>query len=102
MKHTYYECKCTRQYCQFCDGGLYACTVCKGFEGSLTTDCPGVPLTEEQDAMIYNYRVWDYREDKGGWCFPDGTGHSMGDDDIRVQRGDQIEAELERRAIERS
>jgi hypothetical protein len=91
MKHVRYECKCNKLYCQFCDGGLFACTACRGLEGTLTTDCPGRPLTEQQEAMIYDYRVWDYREDKGGWCFPDGTGHSMGDLDIRVRFFGELE-----------
>jgi hypothetical protein len=27
--------------CQFCDGGLFACTECGAFEGAMTTHCPG-------------------------------------------------------------
>ena len=78
MKHTKYECKCNRAYCQFCEGGLFSCTVCRGFEGSLPTDCPGTQMTEEQEKNIYAGQL-DYREGKG-WCTPDGTGTSMGDE----------------------
>lgn len=51
--------------CQFCDGGLSACTVCGGFEGSLTTMCPGMPLTVDQLDAVYaklidfnNFQWW--------------------------------------------
>jgi hypothetical protein len=45
VKHTEFICKGGHDYisCQFCDGGLFACTVCDGAEGSLPTDCPGTP-----------------------------------------------------------
>lgn len=46
MKHTWFECKCGQVDCQFCGGGLGACTVCRGFEGTLTTDCVGKRLQE--------------------------------------------------------
>jgi hypothetical protein len=59
-KHTYYECKCNKPYCQFCDGGLGLCTSCNGFEGTLTTECCGRRITEEEERLIYNERVLDY------------------------------------------
>lgn len=56
MEHTWYECKCGRTGCQFCDGGLGHCTVCKGFEGTLTTDCTGKKLSEPTlDAVWKGY-----------------------------------------------
>ena len=82
MKHVRYVCQCRKQYCQFCDGGLFSCTVCGGFEGSLPTDCPGVRMTEQQEQNIYAGQL-DYREGRG-WVTPDGTGNSMGDVDVRV------------------
>ncbi|MBL9042423.1 MAG: hypothetical protein JNM83_12525 [Myxococcales bacterium] len=44
------------------------CSVCEGVEGSsLPTDCPGVKLTQEQVAGIYNHTL-DYRNDR--WDSP--------------------------------
>jgi hypothetical protein len=63
--------------CQFCDGGLFSCTACNGFEGTLPTDCPGVYMTEEQADAVYDGKL-DYREERG-WIAPDGAGTSMGD-----------------------
>jgi hypothetical protein len=79
MEHTEYICKGGHNYpnCQFCDGGLFACTVCNGAEGSLPTDCPGKKMTEEQSNAIYAGTL-DYREGRG-WVTPHGTGKSMGD-----------------------
>lgn len=94
MQHTEYVCRCHRPYCQFCDGGLFACTVCKGFEGSLPTDCPNVKMTSEQEEAVYAGTL-DYREGRG-WVAPDGTGKSMGDsriyaEQLKAKRGDHAE-----------
>lgn len=85
MKHTKYICKGGHDYpgCIFCDGGLFLCTVCKGFEGTLPTDCPGVKMTEGQSDAVYAGML-DYREGRG-WVKPDGTGRSMGDVDVQVE-----------------
>jgi hypothetical protein len=82
MKHTRYECKCNHPYCQFCEGSLFDCTVCGGFEGSLPTDCPGMRMTDEERDQVYAGHI-DYREDRG-WVVPDGTGTSMGDTDALI------------------
>jgi hypothetical protein len=37
--------------------GCAACRVCKGFEGTLTTECPCVPMTTTQDEDVYNGRL---------------------------------------------
>ena len=50
--------------CMFCDGGLFACSVCDSFEGATTTQCPGVKMTGEQADMVYNGEL-DYRH--GQW-----------------------------------
>lgn len=66
MKHTRYI--CTREHCypcQFCEGGLFACTVCGGFEGTLTTDCCGRKLTSEEKDRIYHAANLDFRD--GEW-----------------------------------
>jgi hypothetical protein len=41
-------------------GGLSACRVCNGAEGSLPTDCPGRALTAEEERLIYAGAL-DYR-----------------------------------------
>lgn len=86
MQHIRYECKGGHDHggCQFCEGGLFACTVCRGFEGSLPTDCPGVVMTEELQNVVYAGNA-DYR-DGCGWIAPDGTGKSMGDTDVKVKQ----------------
>jgi len=49
-EHTKHECSedCDDFNCKFCVGGLFLCTVCGGAESSLTTDCPGEKMTEDQ------------------------------------------------------
>lgn len=59
-KHTWYECNCNEIACQFCDGGLGLCTVCNGFEGTLTVECCGRKITEEEERLIYNERKINY------------------------------------------
>ena len=53
--------------CMFCDGGLFACTVCNSFEGATVDDCPGEPMTYEQREAVYagnlNYRAGKWREE---------------------------------------
>lgn len=63
MKHTEYKCENLEGktyphevsgHCQFCDGGLGACTVCNGAEGTLPSDCPGVKMSQEQQDQVYH------------------------------------------------
>lgn len=49
--------------CMFCDGGLFACSVCDALEGKRTTDCPGAPYGD-RDADVYAGKV-DYLD--GRW-----------------------------------
>ena len=51
--HVYYKCPRNCEGCQFCNGGLAACTVCGGGEGSLLPECPGVKLAPEQHEQNY-------------------------------------------------
>ena len=52
MEHEFYKCSCGDELrCPTCQG-LLTCTVCNGAEASLTKDCCGRPLTEEEDARI--------------------------------------------------
>ncbi len=39
---------------------LAFCTVCKGGEGSLTTECCGRPMTEEETRRVYNVGDLDF------------------------------------------
>lgn len=50
--------------CAFCAGGLWACTVCGGLEGSMPSTCPGESMTAEQSDAVYAGRL-DYRD--GAW-----------------------------------
>jgi hypothetical protein len=58
---------CERPYCMFCDGGLFACSVCGCLEGSTPDECPGVRMTEEQIDAVYggrlNFRGGEWREE---------------------------------------
>ena len=63
-KHIYKEYNCQEGTYQYCGGGLAFCTVCKGAEGSLTTDCCGRPITEEEEYKIYNLGILDFRDGK--------------------------------------
>lgn len=66
--HVWYKCdgrSCEdRGGCMFCDGGLGACTVCGGIEGSLTTECPGIELPQETLDLLYALKI-DFNQ--GRW-----------------------------------
>ena len=47
------------------NGELAFCTTCKGAEGSLTTECCGRPMTEEETNRVY--RVGDLDFIDGEW-----------------------------------
>lgn len=63
---------CTQEHndggvgCQFCEGGLFACTTCGAFEGATPDHCPGEKMTPEQRDAVYagdlNYRDGQWRE----------------------------------------
>lgn len=65
-EHVQFECRCGRTGCAFCDGGLFACTVCEGLEGSVPTDCPGRAMTEAESDGVHRGEI-DYRAELGGW-----------------------------------
>lgn len=61
MEHIYEKHDaCEVQNCPICDGGLLHCTVCGGFEGSLTTDCCGRKITVEEVDRIYKLQNLDF------------------------------------------
>jgi hypothetical protein len=85
MEHTFYtgaDCTCTyAELCWVCrnvvDGGLAVCKVCGGGEGSLTTDCCGRQITEEESDRIYNKGNLDFRD--GQWIdLPNPTNQMWG------------------------
>lgn len=64
LEHTEYVCTCGETGCMFCDGGLFACSICQSFEGATTTHCPGVPMYAEFGDQVY-MGVIDFRD--GEW-----------------------------------
>ena len=64
VEHTWYKCTCGEAGCMFCDGGLGACTVCNGFEGTLTEECCGFRLDEYVLEAVYKGGL-DYA--RGQW-----------------------------------
>jgi hypothetical protein len=64
MNHTLYKCvDCQKAHCQFCDGGLALCTVCKGAEATLTSTCTGAPLSEDQGRLVQAGKL-DFKDGK--------------------------------------
>lgn len=55
---------CQRNCCNVCDGGLTICARCGGAEGSLTTHCPGEPVSFDRDQNVYDGKI-DYYQ--GQW-----------------------------------
>ena len=47
------------------NGELAFCTTCKGGEGSLTTDCCGRPMTEQETEKVYKSGTLDFID--GEW-----------------------------------
>lgn len=65
MEHTWRECSCDDPLCMICGGGLSHCTVCNGFEGTLTSECCGRKLTSEEERAVYEEGTLDFRQ--GEW-----------------------------------
>lgn len=65
-EHFFYKCPpgCEKPHCNYCEGGLAFCEVCKCAEGSLPTECPGKPVNEEAQEDIYSGFL-DYKN--GEW-----------------------------------
>lgn len=64
MEHKLMICNCDNPNCMICSAGLAICTVCKGAEGELTTECCGRVLTEQEKNDIYNKEI-DFKN--GNW-----------------------------------
>ncbi len=65
-EHKAYVCppSCDLPDCNFCEGGLFLCTVCDCAEGSLATECPGHRVSMAQQDLIMTGEL-DYEE--GRW-----------------------------------
>lgn len=63
--HVAINCNCHQTGCNFCEGGLWACDVCGGLEGSMPTQCPGKQMTGDQRDAVYRGQL-DYRDH--GWA----------------------------------
>jgi hypothetical protein len=50
--------------CMFCDGGLWACTVCGGLEGAMPSTCPGAQMDADTTDAVYAGQK-DFRD--GAW-----------------------------------
>lgn len=63
--------------CMFCDGGLFACSLCNSFEGATTTHCPGRKMTADQHDAVYAGDL-DFRRkaDGSGWWVRAGSPHT--------------------------
>lgn len=64
VDHVDFKCTCHKTGCMFCDGGLWACTKCGGFEGAMPTQCPNVDMTADQADAVYAGKL-DFRH--GEW-----------------------------------
>ncbi|UFT98123.1 hypothetical protein KO561_13015 [Radiobacillus kanasensis] len=69
MKHDFYTSKDISPHDEWAqrnivEGGLSICKVCKGAEGSLTTDCPGELIPYDLDQKVYKGEM-DFIKDKG-------------------------------------
>jgi hypothetical protein len=57
VEHAYktrQDCDCSGDInCWVCEGGLFICKACGLLEGSLTTECPGVPSFSEHARNVY-------------------------------------------------
>ncbi len=73
-EHVAYVCpgNCFDRVCQFCDGGLFACSVCGAFEGATTTDCLGEKVDGDTWDRVYDGDL-DFRD--GEWV-DEGSPHS--------------------------
>lgn len=54
LDHVLYKCPpgCRKTFCNYCDGGLAFCTVCKGGESQLPQECPGRVMTECEMRLV--------------------------------------------------
>ena len=55
---------CSAPACPICEGGLEFCETCGGFEGSMTTDCPGSVVSTFLADEVYRGEI-DYRRGHG-------------------------------------
>lgn len=76
MKHHQLICTCDGYNCMFCAGGLFACEVCHTLEGAVPTHCPGAPIDEFTQMLVYQGKLdflngnW-VRQPSDVWYWPD-------------------------------
>jgi len=64
MDHVRKVCNCNRDHCNYCEGGLFTCSVCGASEGELTSECPGRQMTDEELQSAYAGRLDFYKGHK--------------------------------------
>jgi len=65
MNHKLYDVGAGREDSNF--EGLMACSVCRGAEGTLPSECPGVKMTDDQQRQVMACEI-DFKE--GAWITP--------------------------------
>lgn len=66
--HNYHVCSSTCDGCQFCEGGLAFCTICRGGEASLPAECPGRNMSQDEQSLV-QAGLLDYKN--GDWRYSD-------------------------------
>lgn len=51
--HVAIVCNGCERGCMFCEGGLFGCQICLGFEGAMPTECPGRHMTANESDRVY-------------------------------------------------
>lgn len=82
---------CESITCQFCEGGLFACSVCGAFEGATPTECPGWQMPYDLSDAVYE-GLADYR---GGRWLPDvcQVMYRFGGDAKRASAGECVQSD---------
>ena len=80
MEHTPYKCSktCKNPTCYYCSdycGGLIYCTVCNGFEDSLTDKCCGKYLSDRWLNCFVRHGKYDYKN--GQWVRSNGLSYKV-------------------------
>lgn len=63
-RHVRYNCADDCVGCWCCEGALLSCVVCKCAEGTLTTECPGVVVSEPFQELIMRGKLDYTRRDQ--------------------------------------
>ena len=63
---------CQDPDCNVCSGGLGVCERCGGAEASIPTDCPGEPMSQDQQDLVQSGQL-DYNWQTGWILLPEGV-----------------------------